>query len=450
MNTFDLIIIGSGPAGYIGAMKAAQLGMRVALVEKEKYLGGTCLNVGCIPSKALLHSTEMYHYLKDRGSSHGIECEDLRANISLLMQRKQGVVDKLRKGIDYWMSSKKITVIYGEGTLVQGGVRVGDTVYVAKHIMIATGSAPIELPFLKFDKNKIISSNEAINLDTVPKRMVVIGGGAIGLELGCVWSRLGSEVTVVEYMPQIAPSFDQEIARLAERILAKQGLVFSLGVTIKGVSKEEGKVFLIGQKNGSEVRFEADTVLVAVGRRPYTDNLGLEAMGVKLDDKKRIEVNEYFQTNIQGIYAVGDVIQGPMLAHKAEAEAVACVERIAGQAGSVNYATIPGVIYTDPEIACVGLSEEEAKTKNIEYKVTKTSMSANGRAIASDSSEGMVKVIACAQTDKILGVHMVAKGASEIISTAVTHMTYGGSAEDMARTVLAHPTISESLRHNGF
>ena len=453
-NTFDLIIIGSGPGGYVAAIRGAQLGLKTALIEKEKHLGGTCLNVGCIPSKALLHSTEMYHFAGHGADAHGIDLTNLSINIEKLMAKKSKTVDQLRAGVQHLMRANKIKVFNGLGMLAGGSkVRIkeknDETVLTGKHIIIATGSSSIELPFLQFDGEIVVSSDQAIAFNTVPGKLAVVGAGAIGLELGSVWARLGSRVEVIEFLPNIAPTFDKDVSKMAERLFKKQGLNFHLKTKVTGLKKEKGKNILTAEKDGKEIVFEADKVLVAVGRKPYTDRLGLETAGIETDDKGRIPVDKYFKTSADGIYAIGDVIPGPMLAHKAEEEGVACVERIAGQAGHVNYDVIPNVIYTEPEIASVGMTEAAAKEAGIEFKSGKFNFAGNGRAIATDATDGFVKVTACAKTDRIIGVQVIAKSASELISAAVTHMEYGGSAEDLGRTIHAHPTLSEAMKEAG-
>ena len=453
-NTFDLIIIGSGPGGYVAAIRGAQLGLKTALIEKEKHLGGTCLNVGCIPSKALLHSTEMYHFAGHGADAHGIDLTNLSINIEKLMAKKSKTVDQLRAGVQHLMRANKIKVFNGLGMLAgDSKVRIkeknDETVLTGKHIIIATGSSSIELPFLQFDGETVVSSDQAIAFDTVPEKLAVVGAGAIGLELGSVWARLGSKVEVIEFLPNIAPTFDKDVSKMAERLFKKQGLNFHLKTKVTGLKKEKGKNILTAEKDGKEIVFEADKVLVAVGRKPYTDRLGLETAGIETDDKGRIPVDKHFKTSADGIYAIGDVIPGPMLAHKAEEEGVACVERIAGQAGHVNYDVIPNVIYTEPEIASVGMTEAAAKEAGIEFKSGKFNFAGNGRAIATDATDGFVKVTACAKTDRIIGVQVIAKSASELISAAVTHMEYGGSAEDLGRTIHAHPTLSEAMKEAG-
>ena len=449
---FDLVVLGSGPGGYVAAIRAAQLGFKTALVEKDKTLGGTCLNVGCIPSKALLHSTEMYHFAGHGAADHGIDLTNLSVDIGKLMERKNRTVSQLCGGVAQLMKANKVTVVQGLGMLEgQGKVRVsgntGESLLEAKHIVIATGSVPVELPFLPFDGETVVSSTQAIAFDKIPERLVVVGAGAIGLELGSVWARLGAQVDVVEFLPVIAPTFDKDVSKMAERLFKKQGLNFHLGTKVTGLKKDAGKTYLQAEnKKGEAIEIEADKVLVAVGRKPFTDGLGLEKAGLQTDDKGRIPVNQNFQTNTPGIYAIGDVIAGPMLAHKAEEEGVACIECIAGQAGHVNYGVIPNVIYTEPEIASVGLTEAATKEQGIKTKSGKFNFAANGRAIATDATDGFVKVIADAKTDRLLGVQIIAKSASELIASAVSHMEYGGSAEDLGRTIHAHPTLSEAMK----
>ena len=451
-NNFDLIVIGSGPGGYVAAIRGAQLGLQTAIVEKDPNLGGTCLNVGCIPSKALLHSTEMFHFAEHNASNHGIDLTNLSINVEKLMAKKSQVVSQLRAGVAHLMKTNKIKVFKGLGKL-SGEQKVlvqnadASETLSAPHIIIATGSSVIELPFLPFDGEKVVSSNDAIAFENVPEKLVVVGAGAIGLELGSVWARLGSEVTVVESLPTIAPSFDKDVSKMAERLFKRQGLQFLLKTKVTGVKKEANKTYLSAEnQKGETIELEADKILVAVGRKANTTGLGLDGHGIKTDAKGRIAVDANFKTNAPGIYAIGDVITGPMLAHKAEEEGVACVECIAGQAGHVNYGVIPNVIYTEPEIASVGITEITAKEQGTEVKVGKFNFIANGRAIASDATDGFVKVIADKTTDQLLGIQIIASSGSELIASAVAHMEYAGSAEDLARTIHAHPTMSEALK----
>ena len=450
METFDISVIGSGPAGYVAAIKAAQLGFKTALIEKEPHLGGTCLNVGCIPSKALLHSTEHFHFAAKKALNHGIKIEKLSADVPKMMKRKDGVVDQLRQGVAYLVKARKIKVFSGTASFQKDLSLVitgkSDPNIHAKHTIIATGSTPIALPFIPQDGTTVVSSTEAIAWNTVPKKLLVVGAGAIGLELGSVWSRLGSDVTIIESLSQIGAGLDRDVSQLAQKIFTQQGLHFQLGTKVTGLEKKGKKTFLIADKNGEKLSLEADKILVSVGRKANTKDLGLDQIGLELDQKGRIPVDSSYQTKCSGIYAIGDVIAGPMLAHKAEEEAVAVVELIAGQAGHVDYKTIPNVFYTYPEIATVGINENEASALKTKVKVGKFPLAANGRAIATDSTDGMVKVISDANNDRLLGVQIIAANASEMIASAVTHITYGGSAEDVARTVHAHPTLSESIK----
>ena len=449
-NSFDVTVIGAGPGGYVAAIRAAQLGLKTALVEKRDTLGGTCLNIGCIPSKALLHSTEIYEFLREKGADHGIETGELKVDVGTLMKKKDAVVANLVKGVATLVAKKGVTVFNGAAR-----IKDANTVEIngakketlqTKNIVLATGSRTAELPPLEIDGESIVTSDHAIAFDKAPGKLVVVGGGAIGLELGAVWSRLGSEVTVLEFLPRIAAGFDADISKALERILKKRGMKFATGVKVTGVKKKKGKLEVTAESDGGETSYQADKVLVAVGRQPCTEGLGLEGAGVELDDRKRIKTDDRFRTSIKNIYAIGDVIAGPMLAHKAEEEGVAVAEILAGRPGHVNYEVIPNVIYTDPEVASAGMGEDQAKDEGIKVNVGKFPLSANGRALAMDATDGMVKVIACARTDRVLGVQILARNASEFIAGAVAHMEYGGSAEDIARTVHAHPTVSESLK----
>ena len=452
MSQLDLVVIGSGPGGYVAAIKAAQLGLKVALVEKDPTLGGTCLNVGCIPSKALLHSTETWRHVH-HAKHHGIVgAEKLSFDVPTMLANKDKVVAQLNKGVEFLVSKRGVEIVRGLGRLGKAGqvlVRgsAGERVLETKNILIATGSVPVELPFMKFDGETVISSDHGISLKSVPEKMVVVGAGAIGLELGSVWARLGSQVTVVEMLPAIGgPAYDADIAKAAQAAFEKQGIKFELGAKVTGVKKTAAGSALTAERDGKALEFPADKILVAVGRKANTTGLGAAEAGLKLDERGRVAIDAHYATNLPGVYAIGDVVVGPMLAHKAEEEGVAIAENLAGKHGHVNYGVIPGVIYTDPEVACVGLSEAEAKAKNLEVKVGKFQLQGNGRAIATDGTTGFIKVIADAKSDKVLGVQMVAKGASEMIAAACAHMEYGGSAEDIARTCFAHPTVSESFK----
>ena len=445
------MVIGAGPGGYTAAIKAAQLGMKTAIVEKGKNLGGTCLNVGCIPSKALLSSSELFHEAQHGFKSHGIKAEGVTMDVAAMMKRKDGVVRKMARGIDYLMNKNGIEHVSGSGRIVNAGeveVTGGEATRTlkTKRILIATGSSVSGLPFLEFDGETVLSSDHAIALGQAPESMIVIGGGAIGLELGSVWARLGTKVTVVEFLPRIAAMFDEDITQALQKLLQKQGLKFHLGTGVESAEKTKTGIKLTAAKGDKSLELEAEKVLVAVGRKPNTDGLGATEAGVELDERGRIRTDAEWQTNVPGIYAIGDVIAGPMLAHKAEQEAVAAVERMAGKAGRVNYDTIPWVIYTAPEVAAVGLTEAEAKEKGHEVSVGAFPFQANGRAVAGAHADGLAKVIADKATDRVLGAQILSANASELIAEAVLLMEFDGSAEDLARTIHAHPTMSEGLR----
>ncbi len=449
-QSFDLLVIGAGPGGYVCAFRAAQLGLKVGLVEKRQTLGGTCLNVGCIPSKALLASSEHFAFNLHHAAEHGIKIDGMSMDVGAMLKKKEDIVAKMTGGLAGLAKARKVTVINGTATFenattvaVAGVDDPGSvTKLTAKHIVIATGSAPVELPFLKFDGETVVSSDHAIAFTEVPKKLVVVGGGAIGLELGSVWARLGSEVTVVEFLPQIAGAADKDVVRNFTRILQKQGLKIEVNAKVTGF--KDG--ILTAERDGKTLEFPADKVLVSVGRRPYADGLGLDKAGVELTDKKRIKVDAKLKTTAANIYAIGDVIDGPMLAHKAEEDGAAVAEWIAGKAGHINWDLMPAIIYTDPEIATVGLGEDAAKAAGRKVNVGKFNFAANARAHANDGADGFVKIIADAETDKILGAQILGKNAGELISEVVTHMEYGGSAEDLARTIHAHPTMSEAVK----
>ena len=451
MDSYDVVVIGAGPGGYVCAFRAAQLGLKVALVEKRATLGGTCLNVGCIPSKALLHSSEQLVFARDRAASHGIKTGAVTADITALMRRKDAVVSKLVGGVAALAKARKVAVLTGEAAFesptalaVKGP---GGSVSVsARNFVIATGSAPVELPFMRFDGKTVVSSDQAIAFEAVPPSLVVVGGGAIGLELGSVWARLGSSVTVVEFLPKIIAGYDDDVVRVFSRLLQKQGLKIETGVKATGLRTEGGRAVLTAERDGKNLEFQAEKVLVAVGRRPYTDGLGLERAGVALDERMRVKVDSRLRTGVPGIWAIGDVVAGPMLAHKAEEDGVAVAEWIAGRAGHVDWDLVPAVVYTDPEVAAVGLGEDAAKAASVPVNVGRFNFGANGRAIANDSTDGFVKIVADARSDRILGAQILGRGASELIAEVVAHMAYGGSAEDMARTIHAHPTMSEALK----
>ncbi len=447
MDSFDVIVIGAGPGGYVCAFRAAQLGLKVALVEKRATLGGTCLNVGCIPSKALLHSSEHFVWAKQHAQEHGIKLGAVELDLAAFLKRKDEVVAKNVGGLSQLAKARKVTVLTGAASFVSANtIAVGDKQLTAKNIVIATGSAPVELPMMKFDGKTVVSSDQAIAFDSVPKHLVVVGGGVIGLELGSVWARLGSKVTVVEFLPRIAgPTYDEDIVRNFTRILQKQGLTIEVNAKVTGFAKG----VVTAEREGQKLEFPADKVLVSVGRRPFTDALGLDKVGVELDERKRVKVDGHLRTNVPGIWAIGDVVAGPMLAHKAEEDGAAVAEWIAGKHGHINWDLMPGIVYTSPEVASVGLGEDAAKAKGLAINVGKFNFGANGRAIAAAATDGYVKIIADAKTDKILGAQILGHNAGELISEIVTHMEYGGSAEDLGRTIHAHPTMSEAVKEAG-
>ena len=448
---FDLIVIGAGPGGYTAAIKAAQLGIKTAIIEKENNLGGTCLNVGCIPSKALLSSSELYQQAKHHFKNHGIHSEGLSIDVEAMMKRKEGVIRKMARGIDYLIKKNNIEHFSGTGRIISSSeVEVDQGKQKknlkTKRILIATGSKVSGLPFLDFDGNTVLSSDHAISLNQTPDSMVVIGGGAIGLELGSVWARLGTKVDIIESLPRIATIFDQDVTQPLQKLLQKQGVKFHLNTRVEAAEKTKNGIKITTSNKDKKNDIEAEKVLVAVGRKPNTENLGLEEIKITLDEKGCIQIDENWQTNISGIYAIGDVVTGPMLAHKAEQEAIAVVERIAGKAGQVNYNTIPWVIYTSPEVAAVGLTEMEAIEKGFEVSTGIFPFQANGRAVASDHSDGLAKIISNKANDRVLGAQILSANASELIAEAVLLMEFQGSTEDLARTIHAHPTMSEGLR----
>jgi len=452
MQEFDLVVIGSGPGGYTGAIRAAQLGMKVACVEKRKTLGGTCLNVGCIPSKSLLNFSEKYEEARTHFPDIGIKTS-VKLDLKKMLSQKDQVVSDLCKGIESLFVKNKITKITGIGkiiddTIIEVSNGSKSEKIKAKNILIATGSEVIDIPGVKVDEKSIVSSTGALSLSKVPKELVIIGGGYIGLELGSVWKRLGSKVTVVEFADRIVPALDQEIGKSFHKILEKQGFKFMLSTKVVKAEKKLGKIALTiaGVGDARESRLSCDVVLVSVGRRPNSDGLGAEKAGIILDDRSRINVNEHFQTNIPNIYAIGDVIRGPMLAHKAEEEAVAAVEIMNGQAGHVNYNLIPGVVYTWPEVASVGATEEDLKKTGVDYKVGKFPFLANSRARSVGNTDGMVKLLACAKTDRVLGAHIIGPDAGTLIGEVVAYMEFGGASEDIARTCHAHPTFNEAIK----
>ena len=451
---FDIIVIGAGPGGYVCALKAAQLGLKVALVEKGE-LGGTCLNVGCIPSKALLHSTEIFCATREEAAANGVKIAgEVTLDVPTMVQRKEAVSAQLRKGIEMLLKRRQVTVIKGTArlnspTLVTVTAADGSSsVIEGANIVLATGSKSAAVPALPVDGRHVITSDEALCFDKAPASLLVVGAGAIGLELGSVWARAGSRVTVVEFLPQIAPAYDADVVRQAERAFKKQGMEIHTGTAVTGVAIKDGLCVVTVKKADLVLSFTVEKVLVAVGRVPNNENLGLEELGIRFSDPRRriVETDAELRTNIPNIFAVGDIAKGPMLAHKAEEEGVAVAETIAGKKGHVDYDLIPGVIYTEPELASIGLSEKQCQERGLEVKVGKFNFAANGRALASGIQEGLAKVIACAKTDRILGVQIVGHGASELISTAAGHMAYSGSAEDLARTCFAHPTLAETLK----
>ena len=452
MSDYDLIVIGSGPGGYVAAIRAAQLGMSVACVEKESTLGGTCLNIGCIPSKALLNSSEKYFELSKKTEDHGIKIENVTLDLSKLMQRKDKIVKQLTSGISFLFKKNKITYLTGTASFIdKKNIKIKSSKEItisADNFIIATGSSSIEIPNISIDEKKIVTSTGALSLQSVPKTMLVIGGGYIGLEMGSVWSRLGTKVTVVEALDRIVPTMDAEIADEFMKFLKKQSLEFKLShkvLSSKSNSKDV-EVVMESIKDKNKVKEKYDTVLVSVGRKPNIEGLNLEKIGIQLTEHKSIKINNEFKTNIDGIYAIGDVAPGPMLAHKAEEEGVACVEIIKGQKSHINYDTIPAIVYTNPEVASVGKTEEYLKKSKIDYKIGKFPFMANGRALTTSSPEGFVKILADKKTDSILGAHIIGHDAGQLIAEIVTAMEFGGSAEDIARICHAHPTTSEAVK----
>lgn len=454
MDAFDLVVIGSGPGGYIGAIRAAQLGLKTAVIEKDKTFGGTCLNVGCIPSKVLLQSSEFFHEAQHDFESHGIKLESVKLDLATMMGRKNKIVSELTGGIEYLFKKNKITGIKGMGKILNTNtVEVTDangakTQIQTKNIMIATGSEPVELPFLKFDEKKILSSTGALSLDFVPKEMLVVGGGVIGLEMASVWARLGSKVTVIEFADQICGMIDQDCVNILLRSMKKLGVSFLTSTKVTNSRSAGGRVELEYESltDGKKASLQGDVVLVATGRKAYTHNLGLENVGLEKDERGRVKINDHYQTSQPNIFAVGDVIIGPMLAHKAEEEGVAVAEFISTGYGHVNYTTVPSVVYTFPEIASVGMTEAEAKKAGIETAVGKFPFSANARAKARGATEGFVKIITDKSTDRIIGGHIVGAHASEMLGEIIVTMEFGGSSEDLARSFHSHPTMSEVIR----
>ena len=449
---FDVTVIGGGPAGYVCAIRASQLGLKTACIESRGTLGGTCLNIGCIPSKSLLNLSEAFHQAKDF-SKIGIETGDIKLNLSKMMKNKDKAVTILTKGVEFLFKKNKVAYFKGYGSILdKNKISIkssGDDEknIETKNIVISTGSEAVSLPGIEFDEEKILSSTGALNIPKVPKKMLIIGAGYIGLEMGSVWSRLGSEVHVIEYLDHITPGLDKEISQEFMKILKKQKINFHLNTKVERISKtDKGVILETNDNQNKKQKFEGDVVLISVGRKPFTKSLNIENIGIQCDSKGRVKVNEKFQTNINNIYAVGDVKDGPMLAHKAEEEGIAVAEIIAGQAGHVNYDLIPGVIYTTPEVAYVGKSEEDLKKINLSYKVGKFPFMANSRAKAVDKPEGFVKILADNKTDKVLGVHIIGPHAGEMIAEMSVAMEFGASSEDIARTCHAHPTFSEAIK----
>lgn len=453
-KSYDLIVIGGGPGGYNCAIRAAQLGLKVACVEKRGALGGTCLNVGCIPSKALLHASEIYEHTKNGIAKLGVVASGVSLDLAAMMAHKEKSVEGLTNGIRFLFKKHKIDEIIGAAAFIAKnkiGVKLnagGSEELEAKSFVIATGSEPMGVPGITIDEKLVVSSTGALALPTVPGHLLVVGAGYIGLELGSVWRRLGSKVTVVEFLDRITPGLDGEVAKTFQRVLARQGIEFKLGMKVTGVkpAAKGASVTIEPAKGGAAETVACDTVLMSIGRRPYTEGLGLDKAGVKLDNRGRVTTDDHYATNVPGIYAIGDVREGPMLAHKAEDEAVACAEIIVGKAGHVNYGVIPSVVYTDPEVASVGATEEELKAAGIEYKVGKFPFTANARAKVNGTTDGFVKVLADAQSDRVLGVHMIGPDVGNMIGEAAVAMEFGASSEDIARTCHAHPTLSEAIR----
>jgi dihydrolipoamide dehydrogenase len=453
-DNFDLVVIGGGPGGYVCAIRAAQLGLKTACVESRGALGGTCLNVGCIPSKSLLNLSENFYKAKKDFNQQGIEIAGIKLNIEKMMSNKNKSIQVLTKGVEFLLKKNKVTYLKGKGVLfskndiVVFGNNNSRTNIKAKNIVIATGSEVASLPSIEIDEKNVVSSTGALSFEKVPKKLAVIGGGYIGLEMGSVWSRLGSDVTVIEFLDYITPGMDREVSNEFQKILTKQGIKFKMGSKVNAVSSKGDTVTInyTDIKNSKEEKIEVDKVLVAVGRKPYTEGLNLEKVGVKLDNKGRIEVNNKLQTSVENIFAIGDVIKGPMLAHKAEEEGIAVAEILAGQVGHVNYDVIPGVVYTSPEVATVGKTEEQLKNESKSYKVGKFPFMANSRAKVNNETDGFVKILADSKTDKILGVHIIGPHCGDMIAEMALAMEFGASAEDIARTCHAHPTHTEAIK----
>lgn len=449
MSSYDVIVIGSGPGGYVCAIRCAQLGLKTACVEGRETLGGTCLNIGCIPSKALLHASHMLHEAEHNFAKMGLKGKSPSVDWPQMQAYKEDVIGQNTKGIEFLFKKNKVDWLKGWGSIPEAGkVKVGDEVHEAKKIIIATGSEPTALPGVEIDQKIVVDSEGALSLPKVPKKMVVIGAGVIGLELGSVYSRLGAEVQVIEYLDHVTPGMDAEVSKVFQRTLKKQGIGFTLGAAVQSVSttKTKAKVTYKLRKNDAEETIDADVVLVATGRKPYTDGLGLEALGVKMSERGQIEIDDQYRTSVKDVFAIGDAVAGPMLAHKAEDEGIAAAEVAAGKHGHVNYNVIPGVIYTHPEVASVGATEEQLKENDHAYKVGKFSFMGNGRAKANFAGEGFVKILADAETDRILGAHIIGPMAGDLIHEVCVAMEFGASAQDLAMTCHAHPTYSEAVR----
>ena len=449
MASYDVIVIGSGPGGYVSAIRCAQLGLKTACVEGRDTLGGTCLNVGCIPSKALLHASHQLHEAQHNFAKMGLIADNPSVDWNKMQGYKSEVIEGNTKGIEFLFKKNKIDWLKGWASIPSvGEILIGDETYTAKHIIIASGSEPSALPGIKIDEKIVVTSTGALALDKIPAKMIVIGAGVIGLELGSVYARLGTEVEVIEFLDEITPGMDAEIQKNFKRILKKQGLKFTMGSAVKSVSvkNKTASVTYVNRKKDTEHQVDADVVLVATGRKPFLDGLGLEALGITLTEGGQIKTDSNYSTNITGVYAIGDAISGPMLAHKAEDEGMAVAEILAGQAGHVNYGVIPGVIYTHPEVASVGLTEEQLKENGNEFKVGKFSFMGNGRAKANFAGEGFVKILADAATDRILGAHIIGPMAGDLVHEICVAMEFGAAAEDLARTCHAHPTYSEAVR----
>ena len=452
-DSFDLIVIGGGPGGYVCAIRAAQLGLKTACVESRGTLGGTCLNVGCIPSKSLLNLSENYHKVKNEYNKQGIEIENVKLNLSKMMQQKEKSVGVLTKGVEFLFKKNKVNYLKGKGSLVSNmEVMVDDgsnkNTYKTKNIVIATGSSPTTLKGVKIDEQSILSSTGILDLKKVPKSLTVIGGGYIGLEMGSVWSRLGAEVTVVEYLDHILPGMDSEISKEFQKILTKQGFKFKLNSKVTSIKKGKDSIAIEYEDNikKNKATLTTEKVLISVGRKPNTDGLNLSNLNIKKDEKGRIEIDGKFKTNVSNVFAIGDVVKGPMLAHKAEEEGIAVAEILAGQAGHVNYNVIPGVIYTSPEVATVGKSEDDLKKENISYKIGKFPFMANSRAKVNNETDGFVKILADSKTDRVLGVHIIGPHSGDMIAEMALAMEFGASSEDIARTCHAHPTHTEAIK----